>query len=249
MLVVLLLYNILHTLACDSTMASREAVRLHATQALQLKGYVAHPGVYECIEESGASGAGNPESNTCYIKLNISNTTLPPNIFQLDETDVLLYLGCAPEAPGPLYYGWSPYLVGFTFLDALQKRPGGQMCDSLNHLSMNSSQSVISNAALPWGATQGIVIGADANSVSDVKHALALLFPAAAVNTISVPSNELQVMSHKIANPPRPRPARPAPPLPSHSQPPPLPYAIHLPYLIHFFYVIHFPYDIPSIAW
>jgi hypothetical protein len=98
---------------CDSTPGHRAAVRATVTQSLKVHGYTASQGTYSCDEESGGSGAGNPDSNTCLFKFPANESPgmgavgLP--IFQLSSvSDVVLYLGCAPASPGPLYYGFTP---------------------------------------------------------------------------------------------------------------------------------------------
>ena len=83
-------------------------------------------GTFQCLEESGGSGAGNPESNTCFVTFNQStvlNKKLP-YVLQLEERDAILYVGCNPAASEPpLYYGWSPYLFGFDLLHGLRGIP------------------------------------------------------------------------------------------------------------------------------
>jgi hypothetical protein len=182
--------------SCDTSAASREAARSSVSADLERKGYTLSKGVFVCVEESGAKGAGNPESNTCYVQFNRTMQgapTLPANDFQLAETDVLLYMGCAPAPPGPMYYGFSPYLSGFTLADTYRGRPTGQMGDSLNHLVMNSSRP-----GLPWGLTQTILFTSDTKALADAREALSkLTMGQRGINTIPIPSAQLH-MGHGI---------------------------------------------------
>jgi hypothetical protein len=107
--------------------------------ALTPQGFSVENASYQCVRESGKSGAGNPESVSCYYVSRsaqslLSTATPPPPIFQLDERDILVHLGCTPASPGPLYYGFSPYLYGFDAASAAQMLPGGQLTDTPNHL-------------------------------------------------------------------------------------------------------------------
>jgi hypothetical protein len=234
MMVLLLALLQTNVKCCDTSAAARQTVRDGTIKNLQSKGYeVVHSGIFHCIEETGGSGAGNPESNSCYVDLDISESgaiqtrngvsgsathmktaTNSLHTFQLEETDVLLYLGCAPESPGPLYYGWTPYLWGFTMEEAQIGRPAGQMVDSLNHLSMKNTNATnngpLGQDNLPWGFTQAIISTADIQSASDTAGALSAAFSNSSnqqqtwnnipVNVIPIPSALLNLGNGPSSN-------------------------------------------------
>lgn len=172
---------------CDTEVSQRETIRTSVASALSSQGYSTKHGLHRCVGESGGAGAGNPESNSCFFEFPqfpFSKTFLNKT-FQIHHTsDVLVYVGCAPAKPGPLYFGFTPYLAGFNALSAVKQKPFGQMVDSLNQLVMNSTGP----AGEPWGSTFGLVLTADSISDADARAALvAAGLPPTAINTVVVP--------------------------------------------------------------
>jgi hypothetical protein len=175
----------LHAGACDSTRIQRDRWRTQLTSALTTTGphlALASTGNYSCAT---AGGTGNPESVTCLISHPAaSGGGAAATRWQLEKRDALVLIHCAPALPGPLYFGWTPYLVGFDLATALLQRPGGQLVDSLNQLVINSTKP-----GLPWGGTVAMIITADAVTDAAVSRALVSVgFPATAINTVVLPS-------------------------------------------------------------
>lgn len=172
---------------CDTTLAERNAARANVAAAMAPLGYKAVTGNYTC--QTGTSGASNPESVSCFYDLG-NKLKLP--VFQLEETDVLVYIGCAPRAPGPLYWGFSPYLMAFNALNLLTMRPGGQLVDSVNQYLLNTTASA--GASGPWGGSYAIVATPDAVSNQDAGRALAKsgIVPDA-VNLVNLPTEFLNL--------------------------------------------------------
>jgi hypothetical protein len=176
---------------CDTTTAHRDALRSNVMSTLEALGYVGEHGRHRCMAESGGAGAGNPESNTCLFEFPRMLPSSLNSSFQIQDTsDVLVYVGCNPPEPAPLYMGYTPYLAGFDVLSAAKGKPMGQMADTLNHLVMNST----GKAGQPWGSTMALILTADQKSDADARAALvAAAFPDEAVNTIVVPEELLNI--------------------------------------------------------
>ena len=181
---------------CDTTKEQRQDARNDISAAMEGKGFAVANGLFECLEESGGAGAGNPESNSCFVMFNQSNNLLNDKakyVLQLEDRDAVLYLGCNPNAVhAPLYYGWSPYLFGFDIFHGLKGLPGGQLGDSLNQLTLNST--LRSSKTLPFGGTSAVIVTADETTASDIIDALPKLYrEKGAINVLTVPSAELNV--------------------------------------------------------
>ena len=177
--------------ACDSTRASRDDARAQITKYMVATGYrVVDRGHYSCAATSGASGAGNPQSVNCMVGFGEGKLA---TYWQSNFSDVVVYVGCAPEAEAPpLYFGFSPYLAAFDLPSLAAVRPGAQIADSLNQLRLNSTK-VASASGLPWGRTVAVLMTADSRSAADTRAAFATARLGEAANTVAIPAAQLNL--------------------------------------------------------
>jgi len=182
---------------CDTTTAWRANIREEVAGLLGAQGYeaVSDNGNWSCSVASSSAGAGNPESVTCQFTFGSKGSPL----LQIDPTEVIIHLMCAPET-SPLYFGFTPYLLGFDALSLAQFKPAGQIVDTLNHLRMNSTAPP-DEVQYPWGRTLAVVVSADEIAMRDSHSALvAAGLPASASNSVALPSALLDLGSGLTKN-------------------------------------------------